>query len=445
MMKPYRIALSELRLFMLVWFGQLISVLGSALTAFALGVWVYERTGSATKFALIALFATLPGILASPFAGVIIDRMDRRRAMILCDLGSGTCTFSIALLLYFNLLEVWHIYIINGVKSVFTSSMAPAYTASTTMLVPKRHLARAGGMIQFSEAVGQIASPTLAVALISLINIWGVILTDFATFLFSIIVLAAAPLPKLKAPADPEIKRKSLLREAAYGWSYIIRRAGLLSLLIFFAINNFLTGFVFVLSTPLILSFTSVAALGTILSVGGSGWLIGSLTMSIWGGPRRRINGVLGCYFLVGTCIALMGVRPSAILIAIGLFFLSFSLPIILGSSQAIWQSKVALEVQGRVLATRRMIAWSSLPLSYLIAGPLAEYVFEPLLSSSGPLAGNIGQLIGVGKGRGIGLLYILLGSSIILIVIASYLYPRLRLVEDELPDMIADPAMAKG
>lgn len=439
-----RTTIREMRGFLLIWAGQLVSVAGSNLTGFGLGVWVYQRTGSATKYALIALFATLPGIVVSPLAGALADRWDRRRLLILCDLGSGACVLCVAALLYLDRLEVWHIYALNGVKSIFTGSQGPAYTAATTLLVPKRHLGRAGGMVQLSEAVGQIVAPAAAVTLIVTIHLWGVIFIDFLTFLFAVGVLTFAPIPPLRVTSPGAQKRQSLLRSAAYGWSYITTRPGLFGLLIFFAANNFLTGFVLVLSTPLMLSFATPAALATALACGGLGTLAGSIFMSAWGGPKRRINGVLGFYILMGVCVIVMGLRPYVPAITVAVFFLSFSLPVIIGSSQAIWQSKVALDVQGRVFAVRRMIAWSSMPLAYMLAGPLADKVFEPLLAADGSLAGSAGWLIGVGRGRGIGLLYVLIGVLILLTVAAASLYPRVRLVEDELPDSVGDKAFIK-
>ena len=442
----FRTFFGEMRSFVLIWAGQLVSVLGSSLTSFALGVWVYQRTGSATKFALVAFFATLPGIIVSPLAGAVADRWDRRSVMILCDFGSGLCVFAVAVLLYFNGLEIWHIYVINGVKSIFITSQGPAYIAATTLLVPKRHLGRASGMIQLNDAVGQIIAPVLAVGLITAIHLWGVIFIDFFTFLFAAAVLLSTPVPKLlSTSSDGKERRPSLMRSAAYGWSYITTRPGLLGLLIFFAVNNFLIGFVIVLSTPLMLSFATPRALATALSFGGFGLLVGSISMSAWGGPKRRVKGVVGFYLLVGLCIVVMGSQPSVPLITVAVFFLFLGLPVIIGSSQAIWQSKVALDVQGRVFAVRRMIAWASMPLAYLVAGPLADHVFEPLLAVNGPLAGSVGRLIGVGRGRGIGLLYIVLGVFVLLAAAVAWLYPRLRLIEDELPDVIADHTVVKA
>lgn len=427
--------------FLLIWFGQLISLTGSGLTGFALGVWVYQRTGSVTQFALISLFTSLPGIVFSPIAGALVDRWDRKWAMIISDSGASLCTLSVALLLLANRLEVWQIYLAMSISSTFSAFQWPAYSAATTLLVPKQHLGRASGMVQISEAVAQIASPVLAGALMGMIQVQGVILIDFATFLFAVLTLLIARVPRPETTAEGKEGQGSLLQEARYGWTYIRARPGLFGLLLFFATTNFATGIVQVLFTPLVLSFATTAILGLLLSIGGIGFLSGSLAMSIWGGPKRRIYGILGANLMMGIVLFAAGFPPRAWILGMAAFLFFFGLPITNGCSQAIWQSKTAPDVQGRVFAVRRMIAWASLPLAYLTAGPLADHVFEPLLADGGLLASSIGQVIGVGVGRGIGLIYILLGWMMLLAVLVAYLYPRLRLVEIELPDFLGDKA----
>lgn len=431
----------ELRTFLLIWLGQLVSLIGSGLTGFALGVWVYQRTGSVTQFALISLFTALPGIVFSPIAGALVDRWDRRRAMILSDAGAGLCTLSVALLFLAGRLEVWHIYMTMAISSTFSAFQWPAYSAATTLLVPKEHLGRASGMVQLGGAAAQIASPALAGALMGTIRVQGVMLIDFATFLFAVFTLLLVRVPRPETTAEGEAGQGSLLREAAYGWTYIRARPGLFGLLLFFAASNFATGIVQVLFTPLVLSFTTAAVLGVLLSIGGLGFLIGSLTMSVWGGPRRRVYGILGTHLLMGAVLFVAGFPPRAWTLGVAAFLCFFGMPISNGCSQAIWQSKTAPDVQGRVFAVRRMIAWASLPLAYLAAGPLADRVFEPLLTEGGLLASSVGQIIGVGVGRGVGLLFIILGFVILLATLVAYLYPRLRQVEAEIPDFVADEA----
>lgn len=428
------IAAPGFRVFTLIWFGQMVSLLGSGLTSFALGVWVYQRTGSVTQFALLTLFTTLPGILISPVAGVFIDRWDRRFCLILSDAGAGLSTLVIALLLFMSWLEVWHIYLAIALSSTFNAFQWPAYSAATTLLVPKQYLGRASGMVQFAEAAAKIVSPALAGLLVAIVKLQGVLLLDVATFLFSLVTLLLVQFPKPNI-AKNETENGSLLLQAAYGWTYISKRPGLLGLLVFFAVNNLLTGVVSVLFTPLVLAFAPVSVLGTILSTGGSGMLLGSLTMSVWGGVKRPIYSVFSFTFLSGLCIFVAGLRPSIPVFFVTTFLYFFGLPIVNASSQVIWQQKVAPAVQGRVFAMRRMIAWASLPLAYLVAGPLADRVFEPLLAVGGPLAGSIGRCIGVGPGYGMALLFVAIGMLTVLAAAGGYFYPRLRLVEVELPD----------
>ena len=299
-----------MRVFLIVWFGQLISLIGSGLTSFALGVWVYQRTGSVTQFSLILLSAMLPSILISPVAGAFVDRWNRRWCMILSDSGAGITTVAIALLLTTGNLEIWHIYLAVSLSSVCKGFQLPAYTASTSSLVPKEFLPRASGMVQSAEACAQLISPLLAGVLLGIIQLEGVILIDFATFLFALTTLLFVRFPDAKTAALPLDGKASLWREAVEGGTYIFVRPGLLALLIIFALNNFVLGMIEVLFTPLVLSFTSVTVLGTIQSIGGAGMLLGSVVMSIWGGPRTLIRGVFGFAFLSQLCILALGYAP---------------------------------------------------------------------------------------------------------------------------------------
>jgi MFS family permease len=425
--------------FGIIWFGQLISLVGSGMTGFALGIWVFQETGSVTQFALISLFVTLPTILLAPFAGALVDRWDRRWVLILSDAGAGLSTLIVALLLFSGRLEVWHIYLTSGLSSAFSSFQWPAYTAATTLLVPKRHFGRASGMTQFGQAAAQIISPALAGVLVVTIEVQGVILLDFATFLFAVFTLLMIRIPKPAMSAEAEEAKGSLLQEAVFGWQYIRARVGLLGLLLLFAATNFTVSIASVVFTPMILAFSDAAVLGSLLSIGGVGMLLGSIVMSAWGGPKRKIFGVLIFEAILAVSILLAGIRPDVTLLGVSIFGAFFTLPIVNGSSQAIWQSKVTPDLQGRVFSIRRMIAWSSQPLAYLLAGPLADRVFEPMLQPDGALAGSVGKLIGVGPGRGIGFLFILLGVAGLASIVVAALYPRLRNVEDELPDAVQE------
>jgi MFS family permease len=434
-----------MRTFLMIWFGQLVSTLGSGLTGFALGVWIYQETGSTTMFAFNLLAFALPNLLVSPFAGALVDRYDRRRMMILSDTGAGLSTLAVAVLYFSGSLEVWHIYILTALNSAFSAFQWPAYSAVTTLLVPKSQLGRAGGMVQIGEAISALASPAIAGVLFVTVGIQGVVMVDFATYLIAILTLLVVRVPRPPATEAGAEGRGSLLHEAAYGWRYIVARKGLLGLLIIFATTNFLTSLWNPLLPPMILEMSSPAILGYLASVVGVGMLLGTLLMSAWGGPKRRIHGVLAFLMISGVFQMMLGVSPSLVLIAIAGFGAMFTMPIINGSSQAIWQTKVAPDVQGRVFAVRRMIAWSAMPLAYLVAGLLADRVFNPLLVEGGALASTVGQVLGVGPARGTGLLFVVSGLLSVMVAAAGYLYPHIHYLEDELPDAMPEKPAETG
>lgn len=428
--------------FALIWVGQVVSLFGSGLTAFAVGVWVYEVTGSVTRFTLIAFFATLPAIALSPIAGALVDRWDRRRAMIVADSGAAAATLVLVLLLVTGQLALWHIYILVAVGAAFSTLQFPAFSAAVSLMLPKEQLGRAAGMMQLGEAGGQIMAPLAAGALLVSLGLAGVVTIDLVTFGVAVITLLIARVPSPPpAETDPADGPPSLLSEARYGWTYIRERPGLLALLAFFALVNLLVPFCLVLATPLVLSFTGAEWLGVVLAVGAAGGLAGGFAMSVWGGPKRRILGIVGLGPVGAVGFLLMGVRPSVPLVAAGLFIVFFAVPFANGCSQAIWQTKVAPAVQGRVFAMRRMIAQFTAPASFLLAGPLADRVFEPLLAPGGALAGSVGRVIGTGPGRGIGLLLITLGAVLLVGAGLALSFPRLRGVEEDLPDALPSEA----
>lgn len=433
----------SMRTFFIIWAGQLVSIIGSGLTGFGLAVWIYEQTGQATPFALTVMFGNLPQVLLSPFAGALVDRWNRRLVMIVADTGSALITLVFFLLLAFGQLAIWQIYLGVILSSVLASFQEPAYTASITMLVPKKDLPRANGLMQMGQALQMLIAPVLAGVLFVSIGLRGIILIDVVTFLFAVgaLLLVHIPQPKRDSQMDSAQSSGSLWREAAFGWHYLRARQGLFGLLIFFALVNFFLNFSAVLLGPMILSFGTAAGLGTAQTMGGVGMLIGSIAMSAWGGPKRRIPAVIGFLFLASCGLFIAGLQSSVWVIAVGMFLLMFSVPFGSGLSQAIFQTKVEPAVQGRVFSIRTMISRSMMPIAFLLAGPLADQVFEPLLREGGALASTwIGTLVGVGPGRGIGALY--LASAVVLWVASGLAWanPHIRHVETDLPDAIIEP-----
>lgn len=424
--------------FILIWFSQVLSLVGSRMTSFATSIWVYQHTNSITQFTLLILSTTLPAIIISPIAGVFVDRWSRRWIMIISDFCAGLCTLTIAWLFINGNLEVWSLCLISAISSGFSAFQSLAYSSATTLLVPKEQLGRASSMTQIRLAIAEILSPVLATALLVTVQIPGVIIIDLTTLCFALVCLLVVKFPEVQTKEVNEEEVGfffSFWKEVTFGWNYLIKRPGLIGLVIFIAMSNFLIGFDEALTTPLVLSFTSIQNLGTISSIASSGMLVGSLMMSFWGGPQRQINTIFISMFFLGLFYVLAGLFPFPILFTISEFFIFFIVPIVNSGIQVIYQKKVAPEVQGRVFAFRSALTQGFLPLSYLIAGPLADQVFEPLMAADGLGAASIGQIIGVGHGRGIGLMFVFMGIFSIFVTFIAYFYPRLRLLEDELPD----------
>jgi hypothetical protein len=223
----------------------------------------------------------------------------------------------------------------------------------------------------------------------------------------------------------------------AIGWQFISARAGFLSLMVLFGLGNYANLMTDTLMPPMLLELSSPTVLGSVLSTGGLGMLVGTVLMSVWGGPKKRIYGVLVFKTLAGLAIMGIGLFRSIPLIALATFFYYLPFPLVNGSDQAIWQRKVPPEVQGRVFSIRRMLARSMIPLAYLTAGPLSDQVFKPLLSANGSLAASLGQFFGVGPSRGLGSLIFLMGLFIVVLTLSTALNPRVRNVEEELPDAV--------
>ncbi len=433
MLKLFKI--EGISIFIFVWLGQLVSVLGSHLSRFALAIGVYQQTGSVTYLSLLLLFSTLPFVLISPLAGVLVNRWNRRWSMILCDVGATLSTLAMALLFVNGQIpsHIYLLYLATALSSSFSVVQASAYSAATTLLVPTEQLGRASGMIQFNQALGQILAPLLGAVLLEVIQISGIIILDCSSFLFSLITLLLVRFPHHQVNESQENHQTSFYQEALDSFDYLRNRSGLLALVFFFASSNFFIGIVEALSYPLILSFASPTQLGMIFFIGGVGMLLGSLLMITWGtGRQNYINLLFGFMLVSGFAIIVAGLYPSIWFFSIAIFLFFLGIAFINGSAEVILQKQVAPEFQGRVFSFNNAICASCLPLAYLVAGPLANQIFEPLMTVDGLLEETIGQLIGTGPGRGIALIFIISGILNMLVTAIAYQYAPLRLIERE-------------
>jgi MFS family permease len=422
--------------FLAVWAGQSISLVGTGMYAFAVGVWVYERTRSATLFGLILFFEMLPGALIAPYAGIVADRVNRRTIMLYGNLGMIAGALVVLLALMHNQVNFWLLYPALVIGSVFAQFHAAAYDSSIVLLMPESRWNRANGLVQLGEAIANVSAPLAAGALLIVLHIWGLILLDIATFgvaFAALLILKMPDIPKPE-PVGGEPPKKQLSDELRYGWRFIRARGGLPAMLITFTMLSFFVNIAVVGATPLVLSFTGSAQFGVIAAAGGAGMVAGGLLMTIWKGPAARVPLMLAALGGTGVFIALYGVRPSAVLVGIGQFGFFFCLPIANSLGAGIWQRQVPAEAQGRVFSVRRMLAQITVVVAILIAGPLIDHVFKPLLTRHGRLAGTAGHILGTGPGRGIGLLFVLLGLAMIVTTLIGAVNPRLRAIEETGP-----------
>jgi DHA3 family macrolide efflux protein-like MFS transporter len=432
--------------FSIVWIGQLVSLLGTAMVNFAQTIWAYEVTGQATALALVGFFFFTPMVVLSPVAGALVDRSNRKLMMMLSDLAAGMTTILILLLYTTGNLQIWHLYITSAIAGTFQTFQWPAYSAAITMMLPKEQYARANGMMELGGSASRIFAPVLAGALLGFIGFVGILVIDIITFVVAIGALIFVYVPQPKVTEAGRKGQGSLWKESVYGFRYIFERPSLLGLQLVFLASNMIGSLGFTVMAPMILARTGNDEIifGSVQSAGAIGGVVGGVVMSAWGGPRRRVHGVLigmALNSLLGQL--LLGLGSSLPVWAAANFLTVFFIPIVNGSNQAIWQANVAPDVQGRVFATRRLIAWLVTPLSQLAAGPLADRVFEPAMMPHGSLAGRFDWLVGAGPGTGMSLMFVLTGALGVLASLGGYAFRAVRDAEEILPDHDTGMALA--
>lgn len=426
------------RTFYIIWLGETVSAVGSGLTNFALSIWVYEQTRSATLYGLITFLATAPSMLLLPLIGALVDRWELRATMIRSNVCAALCSLAVTILALSHHLAVWHIFVVMFFRAIFMAFIEPSLLKSATLLVPAKNMGRASGLIQSTQAAPLVFSPLLAGVLLPVILIQGIALLDLTSYLFAVVILFSIRLPVVVERAEEsKPAQRSLLRDAYEGWSFIAARPGLLALLIYFAFVNFFIGVVLVLLPPLVLNLSSTEALGVVLLCSGVGFLVGSLWVAVWGTPEDHVRGIIGYGLLFTLSGMAIGLFSSVVFIAAAAFAMNLFIPKMNACTQVLWLRKTPVGLQGRVFAVRRLLVLSMMPVSYLVSGPLADRVFEPLASGGGSFNSYLVALLGSRPGRGFSLMIITAGALTLLAQLLSYSFKRLRHVESELPDAI--------
>jgi DHA3 family macrolide efflux protein-like MFS transporter len=425
--------------FTIVWSGQLISVLASSMTQFALTIWAYQETGSATSLGIISTAFVVPFLLLSPIAGVMVDRHNRKLMMMVSDLTAVLATAGILVLHATGNLQIWHLYVAAVVNGLGNTFQWPAYSATISTMVPKEKYSRANGMMSLVESGPAVLAPLLAGILLPIITLTGILVLDVVTFFLAIFALTLVNIPQPEKTVEGQAESGGIFKEALYGFKYIYARRGLLGLLTFFVILNFIIGLSISLFSPFILERTNQdsAILGIVTSANAIGAVVGGLLISLWGGFKKRMDSIFIGEALTGLfLLVVFGLGRSLPIWIIGVVIGGIFPIFTNGASQAIWQAKVASDVQGRVFSARRMIAWSVGPITPILAGLLADYVTEPAMQANTWLASAFGWMVGNSPGSGMALQFVLTGIAYIAAVVFTYLFVHhVRNLETELPD----------
>jgi MFS family permease len=430
------VAENGMRQFTVVWLGQIVSMLGSAMTWFAFTIWVWEKTERPAALAFVSFFTYLPAVLFTPVAGALVDRWNRKRVMALSDMATALGTAAALILYLNNALEIWHVYVISVGAGFFTAFQYPAYAAAVTTMLPKEQYARAEGMLGLIPAISTVFGPMLGVVLLNRYGIALIMSVDLITFLAAFGTLLWAHIPQ---PTTSEVgaqSRGNLWQETLFGFRYIRKRASLFSLAKIFMAANFFIAIGATLTAPMILSksHNDATMLATVQMIEALGGIVGGVILSVWGGPKRRIHGIL--LGGVGACLLGMvwlGLSSQLLFWALGGFFFSFFEPFIEGVNLSLWQSKVEADVQGRVLSAKYAMARIPFLLGILVSGTLAQDVVAPFMQGKSFFK----QWLGDGIGAAMAALFIIAGVCGAVIFLFGYASRNVREIDALVPDQI--------
>lgn len=425
----------NLRTFYILLITQTFSFIGSQMTAFAVGIWVYEQTGNVTPLTIAATFAVLPAIFTTGFAGVITDRWDRRYLMMIADLGQALATLFLLVSIATDSFQLWHLYLVSAVEAIFGSFQFPAFMASVTMLIPDEHRDRANALQQLTGPMSGIIAPIIAAVILSAVKVTGVMAIDLITFLVAVGVVLTVHIPRPAETAEgAAAKKESVWKEMAVGIQYLWSKRTLFFFAIYGALINYPMRIIMILVTPYILSRTgSEVWLGTLSGVMSTGALIGGVIFSVRGGFKSRVKTMSAAMIMLGIFITLYGFGRTPILLGLAVFIAMLPIPAVDASLFSLLQVKIPPDLQGRVFSVIFQIVMLLRPAAFITAGLLADNVFEPAVGTSdweifAPFVGNE-------AGAGMGLLIALSGISIVVMTTIFYAIPAMRHLEENLPN----------
>lgn len=413
--------------FLIVWGGQMVSAIGSGLTAFSLGVYAFQKTGTASSYALMVLFAFLPAFLLNPVGGVLADRFDRRLLIVIGDLGAAAGLLFILAMMAFGTVDLWEIYLGVAISSIFVAVHTPAYKASVSDLVSPEQYANASGLIQLAGAAQFLVAPLIAGILMGYMEIKYILVIDVCTFL---VAIAAVSFVRRKSGvvAENAVKQK-FFDELKEGFMATVAHKGVLLLIVITALILFYIGLLQTLFGPMVLAFADAKTLGIALSSCAVGMLVSSFFIGAFG-QKSRVTVLSFFLGLMGIFFALMGISTNIVLVVIPGFLFFFTLPFVNTSIEVLIRNNIDNAVQGRVWSFVSVITYLGSVLAYLCAGFLADHIFNPMFQTNGVLADSFGQTVGTGPGRGIGFMFFCSGLCVALLAIAVFRSGKIRALE---------------
>lgn len=416
--------------FLILWSGEFISAIGSGLSTFGIGVYIYKLTGSATAMSMVTLLGLLPPLLLSPLAGVLADRYDRRLLMILGDFLSVFGLIYIFICLKLGNIELWQIYIGISISSIFSSLMQPAFRATITDLLSKEEFTKASGLVQVTDSAKYLISPVIAGFIMASSDLSVILLLDISTFFIT--VLTTLVVRKNCKPHKYTSDKKEFLKDFKVGFSVLKSKKGLISLTITVTIMCLFMGVIQVLSGPMVLSFSSEATYGTLETVIASGMLVSSVLIGVIKIKKNYTRIMAIGLFISGLTMIGMGAQENTLFIGIFGFFFFASLPFANSTLDYLIRTNVDNSVQGRVWSLISIFSQLGYVVSYSLSGVLADYVANPLLQTNKFMHESIGSIIGVGPGRGEALIIIISGIILAITAISIALNKSIKSLEKE-------------
>ena len=424
----------------IIWLGQMISGIASSITAVALPIWIFSITDSGAAVGFLEFFYFGSYLLATLFAGILIDRFDRKLMMLAYDFFSLAGLAVLLVLQSAGLLQVWHLYIASILQGVGSAFQSPSYAAAITTMVSRRQYIRANSLISLLYDLPGIFGPLLAGVMYAAVGLNAILALNVLAFVVSIGVLLFVEIPVTPRTVEGELSHNKFLEEAIYGIKYIFQRPGLLGLQLIFFTGNLFSGIAMSVAAlyPMILLRTgnNTQTLGTVQAAGAFASVVAGIFLTTWGGikrPARLI--ILGWILSSFVSLTLLGIGQVLIIWLIAVVFDSILDPVVNVSMDAFLQTKVPPDLQGRVFSASDFIAQAMIPFAPLLAGYFGDQVFEPAMRTDGFLASKFGWLVGTGPGSGFGLLILLCGIGGTLVGITGYLIPSIRNIDQLLPD----------